>query len=959
MKTTLLSFFLCYYFIHLNVVVSAKCLQDQQSLLLQFKNNFTFDPQFSTKLKSWNENTACCNWSGVTCDNEGHVIGLDLSEESIYGGFDNSSSLFDLQHLQTLNLAYNNFGSPIPSEFSKLVMLNHLNLSKSFIVGNIPKEISKLTSLVTLDLSSIYSFSKEQGRKISDRNLHSFLQNLTSLKQLYLDGINISTMGHEWGNALLQLRDLQELSMSGCDLSGPLDSSLTKLVNLSVIVLDGNYFASPIPETFSNLKNLTTLNLHDCGLIGTFPQKVFQIKTLSVIDLSGNYNLHGSFPDYSMSESLYRINLESTQFSGTIPHTISNMRFLSHLDLSYCQFNGTLPNSMSNLSHLTYVDLSHNSLSGDIPSSLFTLPSLEEVHLSFNSLNGSLQLDEVLKLRNLTTLDLSYNNISIDVNVANVDLSFVPKFRYLSLVSCNLKSFPSFLINQSTLFSLDLSNNQIQGKIPNWIWKLQDLENFNISHNLLTNLEGPFQNLTSKLGSLDLHNNKLQGSIPSFPKHPYFLDYSKNNFSVVPQYIGSNLSSMEFLSFSHNNLHGSVPNYLCNASQLQILDISFNKFSGIIPPCLLTMTGNFELEVLDLRNNSLTGSIPDMFPKFCFVTRLNFHGNQLQGPIPRSLSHCSFLEVFDIGSNQIVDYFPCFLNEIPTLSVLVLRNNKFHGSIECSENKPWKSIQIVDIAFNNFNGTLPKRYFTTWERMIYNEEVARDINYNMSLDYPYYHDSVTVTCKGQQQDLVKILTIFKAIDFSFNSFEGPIPESLMDLKALYILNFSNNGLSGEIPSSIRNLKQLESLDFSNNSLDGEIPVQLASLTFLSYLNLSFNHLVGKIPTGTQLQSFPASSFEGNDGLYGLPLNETQDVERKDLHPQPTCESIVCLIDWNFLSVELGFVFGLGMIMGPIMFWKKWRVGYWKLADKILCKIFPWMHLEYETHRGQTYTVLRW
>jgi hypothetical protein len=155
------------------------------------------------------------------------------------------------------------------------------------------------------------------------------------------------------------------------------------------------------------------------------------------------------------------------------------------------------------------------------------------------------------------------------------------------------------------------------------------------------------------------------------------------------------------------------------------------------------------------------------------------------------------------------------------------------------------------------------------------------------------------------------------------------------------------------------LKQLESLDLSNNTLAGEIPVQLASLSFLSYLNLSFNQLVGKIPTGTQLQSFQPSSFEGNYGLYGPPLITKSDDKENGLHPQPACRGLSCSIDWSFLSVELGSVFGLGIFIGPLMFWKQWRVSYWKLLDKILCWIFPWLHLEYATHRGQKYTVLRW
>ncbi|TXG58853.1 hypothetical protein EZV62_016682 [Acer yangbiense] len=38
-----------------------------------------------------------------------NVIGLDLSEESISGGIENSTGLYSLQHLQSLNLALGRF----------------------------------------------------------------------------------------------------------------------------------------------------------------------------------------------------------------------------------------------------------------------------------------------------------------------------------------------------------------------------------------------------------------------------------------------------------------------------------------------------------------------------------------------------------------------------------------------------------------------------------------------------------------------------------------------------------------------------------------------------------------------------------------------------------------------------------------------------------------------------------
>ncbi|WJX49196.1 hypothetical protein P8452_35661 [Trifolium repens] len=433
-----------------------------------------------------------------------------------------------------------------------------------------------------------------------------------------------------------------------------------------------------------------------------------------------------------------------------------------------------------------------------------------------------------------------------------------------------------------------------------------------------------------------------------------------NKFSsVIPQDIGIYQSSTTFLFLSHNNLHGSIPNSLCNTSNLKMLDLSFNNFSGSVPSCLMTMTET--LIVLNLRRNSLQGLIPDKFPASCSLQTLNLNGNLLHGPVPKSLAHCSKLEVLDIGTNQIDGHFPCFLPNIPTLSVLVLRNNKFHGTLRCSKEKnPWKMIQILDIALNNFSGKLPEKYFRTLKKMRHEDDNVEPVFIHMDTSGLYYQDTVTVMIKGEQMELVKIRTIFTAIDFSSNHFEGQIPEDIMDLKALHVLNLSNNFFSGEIPSTIGNLKQLESLDLSNNSLVGEIPMQLASLSFLSYLNLSFNHLVGKIPTGTQLQSFQASSFVGNYGLYGPPLTETPNGTRPDeLHPQPACGRLACSIDWSFLSVELGFVFGLGIIIGPIMFWKQWRVRYWKLVDKILCWMFSRMYLEYATDRGQTYTVLRW
>ncbi|XP_057418577.1 receptor-like protein 7 [Lotus japonicus] len=603
-------------------------LHHEQFLLLQMKHNLVFSPHKSKKLVHWNQSVDCCQWNGIACSNSS-IIGVDLSEEFITGGLDNSS-LFNLQHLQNLNLAYNDFHSPIPSNFGLLKNMRYLNLSNAGFEGQIPIEIAHLTKLDTLDLST--SLASQHPLKLENPNMKMLMQNLTEITELYLDGVNVSAVGKEWLYALSSLPKLRVLSMSSCNLSGPIDSSISKLQSLSVIQLSMNNMSSPVPKSLENLSSLTTLQLSSCGLIGIFPSSIFQIQKLKVVDISDNQDLQGSLQNFPQDGYLQTLNLSYTNFSGLLPGAISKLKHLSMLDLSNCQFNGTLPISFSGLTELVhldfslnsftgplpslnmsskliylslfrnnftgpitsthweglrnltsinlgdntfngkvpsalftlpslqdlflshndfdgvleefplasyttlqYVDLSNNKLQGSIPMSFFHLRSLEFLQLSSNQFNGTIRFDMFQRLQNLHTLGLSHNNLIVDTTFnGDQGLASFPSFSYLLLASCNLKKFPNFLRNQTHLTRLDLSNNQIQGVIPNWVWRFNILIALNLSNNFLTSVEGPFENLSSNLESVDLHSNELSGSIPIFTKSATQLDFSRNRFSLIP-----------------------------------------------------------------------------------------------------------------------------------------------------------------------------------------------------------------------------------------------------------------------------------------------------------------------------------------------------------------------------------------------------------------------------------------
>ncbi|XP_024160473.1 receptor-like protein 19 [Rosa chinensis] len=784
---TLLHFFLFLITLWVSIIippVHSQCIKDQQLSLLQFKKSLVFVSLHpSTKLISWNASTDCCSWVGVTCSRNGRVLGLDISSEHVSAGIDNSSSLFHLHYLQSLNLADNLLGSDsqsIPSAIGKLANLRYLDLSDNRYPGKIPIEISRLTRLVVLALSD--------NVQLGSPNLRMLVQNFTELRELYLDSVQISEQGSEWCQAISSsLPNLKVLSLSSCNLSGPLLESLAKLQSLSVIRLNWNNISAPVPGFFANFSNLTVLSLPGCELHGTFPKEIFQLPSLQSIDLSFNDQLDGSLPEFPRNGSLQYLDLSWTNFSGLLPNSIGNLKMLSTIYIQECYFTGPMPKSMTNLTRLVSLSMSGNKLEGSIP-----------------SFSGA---------KNVNFIDLSYNGLT---------------------------------------------------------------------------------------------------------------DFSRNYFiSIIPSTIGYVFPRTTFFSLSSNNLNGIIPESLCNSHFLKILDLSNSSLSGTVPHCLTTM---WSLEVLNVRRNNLTNV--DDFSHNCGLKTLDISENHLQGRFLKSLVNCTQLEVLNLGKNLITEPFPCFLRNTSTLRVLVLRSNKFYGHIGCHKtNGSWPVLQIIDLAHNNFSGEVPGTALTTLQAMRTSKDAApwKINNLQFDLDGIYYQeDTITVTNKGLDMELVFVLAIFTSIDFSYNKFNGSIPKEIGELKSLYALNLSNNAFTGAVPSSLGNLSQLESLDLSKNKLSGQIPPELTKLTFLEFLNLSYNQLVGRIPSGAQFSTFDAASFEGNKGLWGPPLTADNRTGFSSPKLEGNHSNARHEIDWDIICPEIGFTCGFGIVIGSLLFCKRWR-----------------------------------
>ncbi|KAK9095828.1 hypothetical protein Sjap_021325 [Stephania japonica] len=686
-------------------------------------------------------------------------------------------------------------------------------------------------------------------------SLPEFPPGSSTLQQLFLTGTSFSgRIPHSIGN----LTQLTHVQVGVCGFSGPLPHSLGSLEQLAFLDLGRNNFEGEISCSFSKLSHLKEVDMSSNRFVGPLPSLEASCKTIARLYLSSN-KFSGPIPSSYYTNnglpSLIYLDLSNNQLNGSIPSSLFSLPCLQEMYLDQNKFIGILedeeefPYSFS--SPLETLDLSHNLLEGNIPNFISKLTSLRGLYLNSNNFHGVVDPRVFASLKNLTTIDLS-SNIMLSIDASDIAIN-IPNLSVFNFSSCNLSVVPRFLRHQTNSYDLDLSNNQLQGRMPAWLWN--KVEILDLSHNSLIGFEDPItHHFSSSLYSLDLSSNSFEGPLPIFPKDLTTISLSKNNVTgPIPMTICN--TSWTYIDLSHNQISGEIPSFLFNRAMVKV-----------------TKTTHLERPLVDLSKNKLEGIIPDNFDTDCRLQGLNLNGNQLEGQLPRSLANCLYLTVLDLGNNQIDDTFPFWLEHLENLQVLMLQSNRFHGSIWRHRivNSSFEALHIIGLSANSFTGHLPLEYFSSSYFKGQDEDDDNQTSQSTMPDVTFTF--LLVPNKGQTLEYATVqIPELNVIDLSSNRFDGEIPTSIGDFRLLMVLNLSHNSLVGKIPSSLANLTQLQSLDLSNNDLVGEIPSELTSLTFLSVLDVSRNHLIGTIPSGGQFLTFPSSSFEGNSRLCGLQL----------------------------------------------------------------------------------------
>ncbi|MFS7895408.1 putative non-specific serine/threonine protein kinase [Helianthus anomalus] len=313
---------------------------------------------------------------------------------------------------------------------------------------------------------------------------------------------------------------------------------------------------------------------------------------------------------------------------------------------------------------------------------------------------------------------------------------------------------------------MDLSNNHFKGRVPSLPFGLAAL---NLSGNRFSGTLSFLCEIGQFLTFLDLSNNSLTGRLPDcwmkFQEKLVVLSLSDNNLSwEIPSSLGFllNLEALSlrtnnfFVDLGENKLSGVILEWIGEKlSKLYALVLGSNKFYGRLP---LQVCWLYNLQVLDLSNNGLSGNIPRCFNNFTSMARKVFKddlgthsystfGGRIPGrnPAPRacrSIINCRRLQFQETNEAQYSD------------NAWVV----WKGTKRLFGRSVLQLLKSIDLSRNNLSGKVPHEITSLYELV--------------------------------------------SLNLSMNKLHGEVPKDMGQLRYLESLDLSRNEFSGHIPWSL-------------------------------------------------------------------------------------------------------------------------------------------------------------
>jgi transposase-like protein len=268
--------------------------------------------------------------------------------------------------------------------------------------------------------------------------------------------------------------------------------------------------------------------------------------------------------------------------------------------------------------------------------------------------------DNVVKKEKVALIDIENASISTPVTFnllgININLNNSEDKNY------EFTDVKEITVNPSRVYRISL-NAQTLEKIPEVIFKCQNLESLNVRNNYIADIEGKIK-LLSKLKELDVGENTITilpddicslinltllkvdqnylSELPILISHLKNLEVLNANFNKIMRFNEgiTKLSNLRELYLDNNEI-SRVSLHIGNMSNLKKLDLNHNKL-GTLPPKIGLLDN---LTYLNLKMNELE-IIPDEFSNLKNLTFLDISDNYVKVPSKKVLSLFEEIEEF-------------------------------------------------------------------------------------------------------------------------------------------------------------------------------------------------------------------------------------------------------------------------------------------------------------------------
>lgn len=295
--------------------------------------------------------------------------------------------------------------------------------------------------------------------------------------------------------------------------------------------------------------------------------------------------------------------------------------------------------------------------------------------------------------------------------------------------------------------------------------------------------------------------------------------------------------------------------------RVRLIDLIENSLTGTIPPEIAKLN---ELEELHLEKNLIEGSLPPEIGELENLEWLGLYGNYLEGPLQPALGRIEGLEILDLSYNSFTGSIPREIIELPYLWFLGLFGNELSGPIP-PEIGDFPALVVLDLCQNKLTGPIPPeigRIATLEKLKLCGKDSDAETRNRLT---------------GEIPPEIGNLSKLRLLDLGANRIEGPIPPEIGQLANLDTLKLYSNLITA-IPPEIGNLTNLRYLSLYGNRLSGPLPKEIGNLVQLEwalfgkgYFSGEDNNLTGMIPPEFgNLNSLAKLDVGGNSLTGGIP-----------------------------------------------------------------------------------------